>query len=441
MHTTNTNIQPKNAAINITTLTYTADVEENTAPKYNTIPPQQVKKNSVLLLNLSEYFYDKEDDKLTYTVSSDNEQVITALIRQEIVSIQPRRDFLGKAKLTFTASDSQLSTSTSTTVTIVETRLNKPPQLTKNIENKTTDQTINLNNYFSDPDNDTLQYEAIVTGKVTITITGSSATIIPNADFTGKAFAFITANDSQFTEVSNIFNITTEEIVSEKQEAAVQVLAQKDKPVKGIVRQDLATWNSNTIQLSNGKLQTDFRIKWVNYLDENNSWKSINPDFVKVGNEWIVKDAPFIAKAPLKSDGIATFISNNRWDIFDKKKITSPPLTQTIQALNVNSVEGVKEKGNLGFGNTTYIVYENAYPSLNADLIYWVHQGRGTRLDKLVRFNTAPSEDVRLEFEIKYLTNNNKKTTIKEIKKELNKGKINKSEKLWNKQAKLNLKL
>ena len=171
-----------------------------------------------------------------------------------------------------------------------------------------------------------------------------------------------------------------------------------------IIRQDLASWNSRTVQLPDGRMQAEFRGGWVNYLAEDGIWKPINYEFEKTEDGWVAKDAPFTAVAPLRSDGTAYFISNNRWDIFSNTPIDSPEITQTIEALNVKPVKGRKETGDLGFGETTYIIYENAYPELDADLIYWLRQGIAPRLDKLVRFNSALKNDVKLDFRIKYLT-------------------------------------
>lgn len=181
---------------------------------------------------------------------------------------------------------------------------------------------------------------------------------------------------------------------------------------KPVVRQDMATWNSNTIEIALGKFETTFRSKWVNYLDEDNTWKAINPEFVQTQEGWVVKDAPFIAIAPVASNGIAYFISNNRWDLFDEEIIDAPTITQSIQALKVNSVEGMKESGDLGFGETTYIIYQNAYPDLNADLIYWVYQGKAPRLEKLVRFNTPLQNDERIDFRIRFATEDGSSITV-----------------------------
>src|SRR3990167_10773846 len=161
------------------------------------------------------------------------------------------------------------------------------------------------------------------------------------------------------------------------------------------------TWNSKTFT-TGGQTQREFHIKWLHYLDDNGQWQDIDPNFVQIGEKFTVEKAPFKIEVPLRSIGTAVFTSNNRYDIFEKARINDAPFSQTIKALGVVDVPGEIETGNLGFGEVSYIVYKNAYPTLNADLIYWVHHGKAPRLKKIVRFNSKPSEDVRLEFEIGY---------------------------------------
>src|SRR3990167_7733871 len=161
------------------------------------------------------------------------------------------------------------------------------------------------------------------------------------------------------------------------------------------------TWNSKTFT-TGGQTQREFHIKWLHYLDDNGQWQDIDPNFVQIGEKFTVEKAPFKIEVPLRSIGTAVFTSNNRYDIFEKARINDAPFSQTIKALGVVDVPGEIETGNLGFGEVSYVVYKNAYPTLNADLIYWVHHGRAPRLKKIVRFNSKPSEDVRLEFEIGY---------------------------------------
>ena len=168
-------------------------------------------------------------------------------------------------------------------------------------------------------------------------------------------------------------------------------------PEVSVARPDLAVWNSNSVENPDGSITSDFRLKWVNYLAAD-GWKTIVPEFRETVGGVVVDKAPFTAVAPLRSTGEAVFISNNRWDVFDKKEIDTPPVVERIIAQGVGDVPGVITNGDLGFGETQYVLYSGAYPAINADLIYWVHQGAAPRLSKLVRFNSAPVADVQLPF-------------------------------------------
>jgi len=128
-------VELESATLTLNTLTYNSITDVNTPPKYNTIPPQQVKVNSALTLNLSQYFYDSDGDTLTYTASSDTEDVTVSIASVELAVIEPRTDFIGSATLTFTANDSQLTAQTTTTVKVYSDTINTPPILIKEISN------------------------------------------------------------------------------------------------------------------------------------------------------------------------------------------------------------------------------------------------------------------------------------------------------------------
>ena len=92
---------------------------------------------------------------------------------------------------------------------------NNPPILMQNISNirinKDGNMTLNLSKYFSDPDNDVLNYDYYRVDNLTITFENDMATIIPDENFTGERFTFITANDSENSVVSNLFKIAISE--------------------------------------------------------------------------------------------------------------------------------------------------------------------------------------------------------------------------------------
>ena len=163
-------------------------------------------------------------------------------------------------------------------------------------------------------------------------------------------------------------------------------------------------WNAKPTKLD-GKDATEFHGKWINYLDANDNWQEINTDFVETVDKFEMKNAPFEMYIPLYSDGVATQHINNRWGVGIKQKIKDVPIDITIKAIGVSKVKGIIEIGDLGWGETNYVIYKNAWS--NADLIYYIQHGKAPRLRKLVRFNSNPNltKDTKFSFELGYSDN------------------------------------
>ena len=160
---------------------------------------------------------------------------------------------------------------------------------------------------------------------------------------------------------------------------------------------DNKTWNARKVSSNT----TEFHVGWVNYLDENDEWQEIDCVVTKTDSNFTVTKAPFNFSAPLYSDGEAFFESDNRFDITDKTKITADSYGLYLTARNVTKVAGELFDIN-GDGRLDAVIYKQAYPSIDADLIYYIKHGRAPRLEKLVRFNSAISEDVDIEFGLRY---------------------------------------
>jgi len=177
------------------------------------------------------------------------------------------------------------------------------------------------------------------------------------------------------------------------------------------------SYNSRTRILEDGQKQVEIHGKWVNYLDEKDQWQEIKPEFVQTEKGFKMTNAPFEVLAPFFSDEPAIFNNNNRYNIETKEIIYDQPLEESIQALGVARVLGEIQIGDLGWGETQYVVYPNAFPKYNADLIYWVHQGTQPRLRKFIRFNQALSQDTDFQFKIIFsdeveVVNNGKNVTV-----------------------------
>ena len=160
---------------------------------------------------------------------------------------------------------------------------------------------------------------------------------------------------------------------------------------------DNKTWNARKVSSN----QTEFHVGWVNYLDDNDAWQEIDCIVIKTASDFTVTKAPFNFSAPLFSDGVAFFESDNKFDITNKTKITADNYGLYITARDVTKVEGELFDINSD-GRLDAVIYKQAYPDIDADLIYYVKHGKSPRLEKLVRFNSAISEDVDIEFGLRY---------------------------------------
>ena len=160
---------------------------------------------------------------------------------------------------------------------------------------------------------------------------------------------------------------------------------------------DNKTWNARKVSSN----QTEFHVGWVNYLDENDAWQEIDCIVTKTASDFTVTKAPFNFSAPLYSDGEAFFESDNKFDITNKTKITADNYGLYLTARNVTRVAGELFDIN-GDGRLDAVIYRQAYPDINADLIYYDKHGMIPVLEKLVRFNSAISEDIDIEFGLRY---------------------------------------
>lgn len=153
-----------------------------------------------------------------------------------------------------------------------------------------------------------------------------------------------------------------------------------------------STWNANSILLPDGKTQTDFRGKWVNYLDTN-VWRPIDTSLREEGANWVCRSGPFTAVLPKVSTGMVEFVSTNKWDIFSKTNITDKDFSLRFTPIGVNLVDGIVTQD-----ESYQMTFPNAYPF--GDLIYKIQSGRAPRFQKLIRFNSQPTgtDDINISF-------------------------------------------
>lgn len=154
------------------------------------------------------------------------------------------------------------------------------------------------------------------------------------------------------------------------------------------------TWNANSLILPNGRTQTDFRGKWINFY-EDDIWKPIDSSLKDEGNSWVCRSGPFTVSLPKLSNGVAEFVSTNKWDIFAKTKITDADFSVRFTPIGVSIVNGI-----INPDKPTELVFANAYPF--GDLVYNIERSRAPRLQKLVRFNSEPvgNQNIEIQFNI-----------------------------------------
>ncbi|MBN2052781.1 hypothetical protein JW756_04730 [Candidatus Woesearchaeota archaeon] len=109
------------------------------------------------------------------------------------------------------------TTLTINTLTTTQTKENLAPEQNKNIPDitlaKGESRTINLNNYFKDPEEETIQYDINKIPEITTTINQNELTI--TSQNLGKYTAYIYATDGNKMIVSNTFTITITETTEE----------------------------------------------------------------------------------------------------------------------------------------------------------------------------------------------------------------------------------
>jgi len=182
---------------------------------------------------------------------------------------------------------------------------------------------IDLNEYFSDQNNDLLGYVVYEMEDISVLINESIAALIPKKGFTGVRHTFIIANDSKQIAVSNVFMINVT----------------KDLVVKNITVDNITFFNISEMP-TQLKAEINKPVKWIKIISAENSEainKTINVSFTVPGyasnisvkdvklNKLIEKDKVTIKdKTKTKTEKLKT----------DKKEINETIATNEIFVLN-----------------------------------------------------------------------------------------------------------
>ena len=187
--------------------------DDNQAPAaMGSIPAQTVTAGEVVSLDVASYFSDPDGDALTYSASTSNPAVASPTVSGSTLTIAGVSD--GSAAVTVTASDPGGLTATHNVSVTVE-RPNTAPTVSGTISAQVVEAgeevSLNLADYFSDPDGDALTFSARSsnTGVATTQVAGSIMTIAGAAP--GDATVTATATDPGDLSASQTVMVTVEE--------------------------------------------------------------------------------------------------------------------------------------------------------------------------------------------------------------------------------------
>lgn len=182
----------------------------NRAPQpQGTIPTQSVTVGASTTVDVSPYFTDPDGDALTYTAQSSDPSVARVSVTGMVATVTGVA--VGTATATVTATDPD-GLSATQSVRMVVVRGNRAPQPQGTIPAQSVSAggtaTVNLSQYFTDPDGDALTYTARSSDATvaTVTVLGSVATV--TAEAPGTALVTVTATDPGGASAIQQFNVT-----------------------------------------------------------------------------------------------------------------------------------------------------------------------------------------------------------------------------------------
>lgn len=183
----------------------------NIAPEFSgTLPDVTIAEDTSnsSCFDLDDFFSDTDTLTYSYSGSSPIDTYVEVTIGSgNVVTIAGTKNWSSTATLTFTASDGSLTTD-SNTITVNVTPVNDAPYLSEDIPSQNwssnTNKTIDLGDYFADEDSSTLNYTVSTEpSHITVYISGDTATLVPETDWSGTTTVVFRASDSSLYVDSN----------------------------------------------------------------------------------------------------------------------------------------------------------------------------------------------------------------------------------------------
>ena len=183
-------------------------VVANRAPEaVGTIPGRQLFSGDTVALDVGEYFHDQDGGHLTHYVTSSHPEIVQVSVSGSVVTL--RAVSQGTANVTVAATDpGGLSAQQSFEVTVP----NRGPEAVETIADLElgvgSAATIRLQNYFSDPDDDSLSFAAVSSDTVAVTVLVAGDSVRITALAKGTATIAVTARDPTGLEARHAFAVT-----------------------------------------------------------------------------------------------------------------------------------------------------------------------------------------------------------------------------------------
>ena len=179
----------------------------------DTIPHQTFEAGDSVTLDGTDYFSDPDGDTLTFTVESDDTTTATATVDGSVIMV--RGVDVGSAFISVTATDPGGLSVAQAFAANVE-KANEPPVPVDSIPPRTLlegeEVTLDVTDYFSDPDGDTLTFTAASSDNAVATATADGAMVTIKGVLEGGATVTVTATDPGGLSAKQEIDVTVEEV-------------------------------------------------------------------------------------------------------------------------------------------------------------------------------------------------------------------------------------
>ncbi|MBN1156588.1 tandem-95 repeat protein, partial [Candidatus Woesearchaeota archaeon] len=239
----------------------------NDKPVLN-VPSQSTSEDTPITVNLDLYSSDTEGSALSYAVILKDTAKANCTVAGSILTIEPALDYNGIAHCTVVANDGTDDSNPSAFEIIISAVNDAPIGLEIPTQSWDEDKThyINLMNYFSDVEGDTLAFTYLSPAHVTVVFSGpAQLALIPELNWLGTSSMSITANDGNGgTTTSNLFDLVVNsvndapvlELIADV--SIVEGQAMKIVPSATDIDGDSLSYSFSAPLNSSGEWQTDF---------------------------------------------------------------------------------------------------------------------------------------------------------------------------------------